>query len=70
MPKYLTENDVASMLLELARNRTQAALAEEIGVSRSFLNEVIRGNRAPTGEILRFLNLHRKVIYISLEPTK
>jgi transcriptional regulator with XRE-family HTH domain len=47
----------------VVEKQTQASLADHIGVSRSFLNEVIRGSRPPTGKILDFLNLERHVIY-------
>lgn len=61
--RSLTEAGVRRILLAMIEKRTQASLAAEIGISRSFLNEVIRGSRPPTGKILDFFNLERHVIY-------
>jgi len=60
---HLTEAVVRRILQIVVEKQTQASLADQIGVSRSFLNEVIRGSRPPTGKILDFLNLERHVIY-------
>lgn len=60
---HLTEAMVRRHLQIVVDKQTQASLADHIGVSRSFLNEVIRGSRPPTGKILDFLNLERHVIY-------
>lgn len=68
--RSLTEAGVRQILLAMIEKRTQASLAAEIGISRSFLNEVIRGTRPPTGEILRFLNLDRRVVYVKKGDNK
>ena len=60
---HLTEAVVRRILQMAVEKQTQASLADHIGVSRSFLNEVIRGSRPPTGKILDFFNLERHVIY-------
>lgn len=60
---HLTEADVRRILHMAIEKQTQASLADHIGVSRSFLNEVVRGSRPPTGKIIDFLNLERHVIY-------
>lgn len=43
--------------------RTQAELANAIGVSAPFLNEILNGNREPSGKVLDFLKLERVVRY-------
>lgn len=58
-----SEAVVRRILQMVVKKQTQASLADQIGVSGSFLNEVIRGSRPPTGKILDFLNLERHVIY-------
>jgi hypothetical protein len=49
------------------RNRTgrhdQLSLAAAIGVSASFLNDVMHERREPTGKILEYLGLERVVVY-------
>jgi len=67
---HLTEAVVRRILQMVVEKQTQASLAYHIGVSRSFLNEVIRGSRPPTGKILDFLNLERHVIYTKKGESK
>lgn len=64
MAKHLMQDEVVARLHSIIRTRTQASLADEIGVSRSFLNEVIKGTRPPTGKILDHLGLRAQTIYI------
>lgn len=64
MPKHLTQDEVVARLHSIIRTRTQASLAKEIGVSRSFLCEVLRGTRPPTGKILDHLGLRAQTVYI------
>lgn len=64
MAKYMTREQVVEMLRANVKDwGAQAMLAEDIGVSRSFLNEVVRGTRPPTGDILRHLGLRKVVVY-------
>ncbi len=46
---------------------TQAALAKKIGVSRSFLNDVLLGKREPSGKVLSWLGFVRVVRYIRVK---
>ena len=69
MAKHLTQDEVVARLHSIIRTRTQASLADEIGVSRSFLNEVIKGTRPPTGKILDHLGLKQQTIYIKKGET-
>lgn len=64
MAKHLTQDEVVARLHNIIRTRTQASLADEIGISRSFLNEVIKGTRPPTGKILDHLGLRAQTVYI------
>lgn len=63
--RSITEHEVRQILLAMIEKRTQASLAAEIGISRSLLNKVVRGARPPVGEILSFLNLGRRVVYVT-----
>ncbi len=44
---HITQSQVLARLHAIIKTRTQASLAEDIGISRSFLNEVIKGARGP-----------------------
>jgi transcriptional regulator with XRE-family HTH domain len=64
MAKHLTQDEVLTHLRAIVKTRTQASLADEIGISRSFMNEVIKGTRPPTGKILDHLGLRAQTVYI------
>ena len=64
MSEHLTQDEVLARLRSIVKTRTQSSLADEIRVSRSFLNEVIKGTRPPTGKILDYLGLRAQIIYI------
>lgn len=70
MAKHLTQDEVLAQLHGIIRTRTQASLADEIGISRSFLNEVIKGTRPPTGKILYHLGLRAQTVYIKKGENK
>ena len=63
--KIHTENEVYAMLNAALANRTQSSLADEIGLSRSYFNEIIRRLRPPSSEVLRYLVLRKHVVYVS-----
>lgn len=63
MREYLEQEQVVDMLRKMIETRTQSSLAEEIGISRSFFCEVVKGTRPPTGKILQFLGLDCHVVY-------
>ena len=42
---------------------SQRALAKQIGVSPTFLNDIILGKREPAGKVVSFLGLQRRVTY-------
>ena len=62
--KIHTENEVYEMLRVKLANRTQSSLADEIGLSRSYFNEIIRRLRPPSAEVLRYLGLRKHVVYV------
>jgi transcriptional regulator with XRE-family HTH domain len=64
MPAHIAQDEVIARLRGIVKTRTQASLADEIGVSRSFLCEVMRGTRPPTGKILDHLGLRAQTVYI------
>lgn len=65
MSKIHTEAQVREMLREKLANRTQSSLADEIGLSRSYFNEIVRRLRPPSSEVLRYLGLRKYVVYVS-----
>ena len=64
MSDHLTQDQVVACLRAIVKTRTQSSLAKEIGVSRSFLNQVIKGTLPPTGKILDHLGLRAQTVYI------
>jgi hypothetical protein len=64
MPAHIAQDEVIARLHGIVKTRTQSSLADEIGVSRSFLCEVMRGTRPPTGKILDHLGLKAQTVYI------
>jgi transcriptional regulator with XRE-family HTH domain len=64
MSDRLTQDQVVACLRAIVKTRTQSSLANEIGISRSFLNQVIKGALPPTGKILDHLGLRAQTVYI------
>jgi transcriptional regulator with XRE-family HTH domain len=57
----------AQLRAELAKrcqHKTQQALARELGVSVSYLSQVIRGRKAPGRKVLEALGLRREANYV------
>lgn len=59
----MNEAQVIARLRAKIGTKRQGKFAEEIGVSQSFLSEVLKGSRSPTGKILDALGLDRVVTY-------
>jgi transcriptional regulator with XRE-family HTH domain len=57
------EHGVRMLLLCLTAGRTQRQLAQEIGVSPQFLNDILHGKRVPSGKVLDYLGFERVVLY-------
>ena len=65
-PFYMTQKEVRAMLAEkIALCPSEAAMARMIGVSRSYFNRVVRGEKPPQGKVLRFLGLKESVVYVA-----
>ena len=61
----LTADSVRILLqAEASKLGSQRALARKIGCSPTFLNEVIKGSREPSGPLLDYLRLIRKITYV------
>jgi plasmid maintenance system antidote protein VapI len=58
--------DPVELLQGLIREKykSSAALAAKLGVSRSYLSELLRGSRQPGPKILDRLGLRRHTVYI------
>lgn len=60
----LTEQDVLDRLrAAVMAAGSQKAYAEQIGVSQTYLSDVLTGNRAPGEKILMALNLEAIIMY-------
>ncbi len=70
MSKIHTEAQVRDMLRAKLANRTQSSLADEIGLSRSYFNEIVRRLRPPSSEVLRYLGLRKHVVYVDWSQEK
>lgn len=57
-------NSVRALLWRhVEREGGQRALARKIGVSPTFLNDILREKREPAGKVVSFLGLERVVSY-------
>ena len=70
MSKIHTEAQVRDMLLAKLANRTQASLADEIGVSSNYFNEIVRALRPPSSEVQRYLGLRKHVVCVDWSQEK
>ena len=68
--KIHTESEVYAMINAKLANRTQSSLADEIGLSQSYFNEIIRRLRPPSSEVLRYLGLRKHVVYVDWSQEK
>ena len=59
----MTEQQVIARLRSRIGGKTQREYAKDIGVSDSFLSDVLKRSRPPSGKILRALGLERVVTY-------
>ena len=60
----LTSDQVVRLLeREVTSRGSQRKLAREIGVSPTFLNDILRRKCEPTGKVLAYLRLERRVQY-------
>lgn len=55
--------DLLRVHLEHYYGRSQKTLARDIGITPGFLNDVLKGRRAPTGKVLKYLEFTKVVVY-------
>lgn len=54
---------IARLRLRCAEVGSQAALAREIGVNRSFINNILHGRQDFTAPVLKAIGLEKQVVY-------
>jgi len=65
MKNQITEQDFYNLLMmAVTKAGSQKAYAEKIGVSGSYLSDVLKARRAPGMQIMRDLGYRRAVVYI------
>lgn len=70
----MTEAYTAEQVADLLRDKATAMggqknLAVAAGVSRSFLSDAINGRRQPSGRLLDFLGLRRRILFVATEES-
>ena len=55
----MTVDRVRAMLVAELKGSTYRRLAEKVGVTPSYLNDIVRGNREPGQTVLEYLGLER-----------
>lgn len=72
MEELFTAEEVGEQILELAENLhgTQSAAAKAWGVSPQFLNDIIRGRRAPSRRIMYLLGYRKVIRYTKVKPIR
>jgi transcriptional regulator with XRE-family HTH domain len=61
--KQLTEQDVVNIMRKRQGDRTQAELAEDLGITPQHLSDIFLGRRTPGPIILEKLGLEKEVLY-------
>lgn len=56
----MTREDIVRELKKKQAGRTVQALADEVGVTRPYLHEVLAGNRPPAKKVLQYLGIVRE----------
>ena len=59
----ITSDDVRAVIDSMLTTRTQKELAEELGVSTSYLNDYLHFRREPGAKLLKGLGLRRIVMF-------
>lgn len=66
MAEYFTAKEVVEHLRQEAGSyRSEAELARAIGVSRSHLNRIMRGEKKPYGRVLHWLGYKPAQVYVA-----
>lgn len=62
---YLRLKEVVEELRLLANSMSsEKALAEKIGISPAYLNDILSGRRNPGPMVLKFLKLEKRTVYV------
>lgn len=68
----MSDPSLKAVRLALAFKRdelgSQTAMAKAARVSTSFISDVMKGKRAPTGSLLKLIGYERVVIYRKVSP--
>jgi len=62
--------DPVLQLSEMVSASSQAAVAEQIGVTQQYISAVLKKSRPPGKSILKALGLERSVIYVRANGSK
>lgn len=69
MPKLLSTAQVRTLLEKEVRARgSQTAAAELVGVSNSYLGDVLKGRKEPGKKMLEGMGLQRRIMYQKVSP--
>lgn len=68
MVSYLTRHDVVELLFSMVKVCSQKEVAEELGVSAQYLNDVLLERRKPGKSILVPLGLEQVALYLPEVP--
>lgn len=60
--KTYTEDEIVSRLLQRQGERSQKALADEMGISAVYLSDVLNHRRSPGPAILSFLGFELAIV--------
>jgi hypothetical protein len=66
----MTANEVREMLREHVGEGTQVELAKKMGISPTYLNDILQGAREPGGCVLDWLGLKRVADYVPKRKAK
>lgn len=67
--RYYTVEEVIKManeFIEVTGNQKQ--VADMVGISPSYLSDILKGKRSPSDKLLRVLGLHEVTLYRKIEP--
>ncbi len=64
----LNRDQVLKLLRKRLGKRYQSELAEELGISKVYLGDILKGKRDPGDAVLSKLGLERIVMYIPKVP--
>ncbi len=64
MTEKLTRDDILVLIITLvAQEGSQSAAARKIGISATYLGDILDGSKEPGPAVLKFLGIEREVIY-------